>query len=490
MLRTPTLSLFNMISLALSNGTAVEAIAGTPLSTLVNSSVPYEVYGVMSGDNATNILDGTLGTILNGAVSSSTQRTHEIDAMSQHTADMQICVDLASQVITRNLLLSRTIVNPKILELTEALQAELKFTIADAVKVNIVPYGLSGIWKSDILGSLVSTYATSNYKEAKDLPIHPKWGEFDIKELLESGSTRFDTRVAEWVSQGGITALEKVWTDHFAKEYPDMPETRAYNSITAGTIRDGNDYNLAIFIIANALKNKRPFEVALTDSDYNMRLEQIMYFIGGTIANIVKEHDASVASGRMIISYPGLNIDQNDGTTNIIVNGDIYHSWLDAGGTPEVILGSYITDRNVDATALADKAVTYLDAWNRYIGSKRSSQESNKLATVKKTLLRLGSDLIEGIEEDGGTATSEMYKLLTTKIASLNLYHLQDLHSVARDVICDTLYPNTMVKTILQLIDKYGQDNPQMEPRELALLATADIAVKYVTDMLNVTRTR
>lgn len=480
MIRNPATSSVALINHSISSGIKVSARAGTPLSDMVQVSTPHEAYGFKIHGEGLSPEDMGLDTIeqaLNRARDISGLQLSSAGAL--HGDVIAEAAENASQVIDRNLTLARAVVNPQIMQVLEHVQRQANLSVTDVLDVQIETVNFEGLWKSDILRSLVDGFKKGGFTSAQSVPYHPLYADIDIETLLDSGSARLDDRVREWLSDGGLNSIEAAWNKYFV--------LGRQVDLTMGIDANATNEALATFIIANALKNKHPFDVSVNEATYTRQLETILFYVAPYVAAAVERFEEDAARNVLVISYP---VTRTIKDPKIRVNGAVYKKWLDNGGTPEIVLGAYLTDQPTDAESLMREGERYMRSWNAHLAKLKVTQDTNRLATIKEALLTSARDVIESITENGGVVTNEMYAILRSRVDGMTLYHLNELHAYIRSLICDVLYPNTEAKRILQLLDSYGKEYPELPPRELALLAVTDIVSKWVVAMLNVERAK
>lgn len=478
MIRNPATSSIALIQSLISSGVKVSAREGTPLNDLVQISTPHEAYGFKLHGEGLAPEDLSLE-----GVEQALARARDISGLqlssggSIHTDVVNEAAELASAVIDRNLTLARAVVNPQIMDVLEHVQRQANLSVSDVVDVQIETVDFNGVWKSAILRSLVDGFKKSSFTSAQSVPVHPLYADIDVETLLDSGSARLDGAVREWLAEGGLNAIENAWNKYFV--------LGQVKTLSMGIDAESTTEALAIFIIANALKNKAPFEVSMSADQYQRQLECIMYYVAPYISEAVERYEESVARDVLVITYP-TNRKVKD--AKIRVNAAVYNKWLENGGVPEIILGASLLDQPCDGATLMREGERYLRRWDAQIAQLKVTQDTNRLATIKEAMISRSRDVIESIVEHGGVVTNEMYQVLRQRVDEMTLYHLNDLHSFIRSLICDILYPNTEAKRILQLLDNYGKEYPDLPPRELALLAVTDIVSKWVVAMISVER--
>lgn len=481
MIRNAVTSSVALINQTISSGVKITPRTGTPLSDLVQVSTPHEAFGFKLHGEGLSPEDFSLE-----GVEQALSRSREISGMQLsvgtgaiHGEIVADAAELASAVIDRNLTLARTVVNPKIMEVLEYVHRQANLSVSDVVDVQIEPLNFDGLWKSEILRTLVDGFKKSGFTSATSVPYHPLYTDISIETLLDSGSARLDDRVREWLADGGLNAIEAAWNKYFV--------LGSSVDLTIGIDTNATQEALATFIIANALKNKRPFDVNVSDDLYTRQLETILYFTAPYIAAAVENFELDAARDVLVISYPVARMMKD---AKIRVNGAVYKKWLDNGGVPEIILGAYLVDQATDSASLIRDGERYIKAWDAQLAKLKVTQDSNRLATIKEALLISARDVIESIVDNGGVVTNEMYTVLRQRVDAMTLYHIGELHAYIRTLICDVLYPNTEVKRILQLLDTYGKEYPELPPRELALLAVTDMVSKWVVAMFTVERAK
>ena len=480
MLRKATSSCVSLADSMVATGVTVTPIPGTPLDSMVKATTPMEAFGVKV--HGEGLIGNNLSiTDVEVAINKSIEMANTSPAaghQSLHNDLMEDAVERFSTIVNKNILLARNIINPLIHDIIDKASKEADLKSTKGINIDVMPLDLKGIWQSDILSTLIGQYANHGHTTLANLKYHPDFADVNIGEIIGTTSHRMDVAIQPWLEAGGLTTAEAVWNDYFA----------AGNGNVGGHFgidRNSAERALAAFLLAWGLYNKRPYEVAIGETEYTYALEAMLYISAGTIADTIRENDDVIKAGKLVLSYPVAGISQCDSPV-IHVNGSLYERWLETGGSPEILFGAYLSDKVTDGQYLVDNAANYLDKWHRHVTQIKYTQDNNRIADLKSSIKKHIAEEIERIGEEYGASVDAMYGEMAKRMEELSPYHLDDLYSFLRDIICDVMYPRTEAKRILQLIDAYGKKFPNINPRELGLLAVANLVAKWVAEMMQV----
>ncbi|MNI43123.1 hypothetical protein D3C73_974440 [compost metagenome] len=172
----------------------------------------------------------------------------------------------------------------------------------------------------------------------------------------------------------------------------------------------------------------------------------------------------------------------------IRVNADIYHKFLEAGGSPEVLFGAFVSDRNYSYDMLLERKDQYIKVWQsqeRVMATNLRLQKANHfqvglVRAVEKQIADLPDDLLVTERPVYVRALHEYVKQMP------NNWYEDNLYLTLRKVICNVMFPHTNAFDILATIDTVALENPDLEIREVGLLALIEFIPTWVATLITV----
>lgn len=482
--------------------TAVMPRAGTPLALIVQQCYSPSL-DVRERGCAAPVLtpDQCFGTVMD-LVCRSNEPT--VNDCRNHTDDSQDWVKVISTSVRGTVVLARNVVNPMIkLVVDEVEDRRKRLTATIANTMSVVTDNFESIWSSTVLDSLVERFKDAPaHGDVELFNIHPLLSEAQILELMKTGSQRFDEEIEDWVKSIGADYLGDVYRRFFMRDV----------SAETGKLMDSSEYGyhvhwfnsrgiagrndlLAVHLMSRSLLASPPEDVDMGLEEYRMLMAGVLEQTGRAICRLFESREFDRESKRLVLDWPMVNAPFNaeDPTRGyLMVNGDVYTEWLEAGGTPEILLGSAISDRNNGWTYLIENRNQYEKVWTNHVALVRTAQNSNEFNTVLSALRDAVTKLINEVPEEqlvNGTRAimhDRLYDMLeNTYISDTSPNHI---YRTARKLVCATMFGNRDVRALLDNMDTISAEHPEVEIREIALLATIDLLTRWFNGLVDVVK--
>ncbi len=89
-------------------------------------------------------------------------------------------------------------------------------------------------------------------------------------------------------------------------------------------------------------------------------------------------------------------------------------------------------------------------------------------------------------DEDLAVERGILHRRLADQAKDLRGRFYEDLYGTIRKLVCNAIFPHTNALQILEAIDAVCHENPKIEVREAALLATIEIVATWVAKLCRV----
>ena len=208
-------------------------------------------------------------------------------------------------------------------------------------------------------------------------------------------------------------------------------------------------------------------------------------FVDGCILHLVRAHaytESITKSGRLVLEFPPQE-DMFKGGAKILVNGFIYESWLEAGGSVDAIFGAYVSNtqpRN-GADILANKPQLERE-WVRRVGLAQSTlrDDFERVFTneLRREIYKYADEVGLKVDEKG---IEKMYER-TSSIDSHNCY------GFARRAVVACLFADGDYLSVLEEVDAISAKVPGIELEDAIDLAIIDWLVGWALSMVNIKR--
>lgn len=470
-----------------SSGLAVSPKPATPLDLAVNECFTPEL------DLPATSEMGDYSFYVADRLTSASRR--ETPTGYPHDDAIETVTAMGAAATQRLLALARNDVKARITsvmtDIENALKAEEQVMISP---VAVVANMLGGIWGSTTLHALVEKYSATPAESVKAASyFNPRDGEA-VVQLLYTKTARFDAEVGSWVEALGAPFFLQVYNDFFVRQF-GMGERWsldwAFDVNNANTPEEGRNRLLAIFLMALSLRDMPEEESGVTLDEFRKAMRMVVEQAGRTVFREYEKYLTDSKSNTLLRSWPSANGSLKAGTM-IAVNGEVYSRWLADGGCPEIILGSYVSDRVTGYSQLLAGAERYKKEWERTLTVRRSQANTARYNIIISAMgVSIAKQIAEMSAEDlVVTNHSVFHTRLNDELAKVSIADTTNeaIYGVVRHLICHTMYAHTQAESVLKNIDVIMAAQPHLEAREAALYAIIDMVVDWVYELLSVNR--
>lgn len=448
-----------------------KAIAGTPLAELVASSH----YSLPTQGFDESLLD-PVELVLKGS------STKGLDGVVNHDMVLEEVVGAVSETVKNNLNVARNVVNPIIKETVEDLQEYIRN--AESVlkgDISVRPDFWNDVWNSPTLDGMVERYSETPFQEVRLSHVIGEGDDFTVEDFIHTGSTSFDESVDQLVLEIGLEKTAHLFQRAFGRDGTRDPMlTPLLNQLSRNEA-------LLLHLMARRLVDNPPADVNLSLSGYNAYIAQIIAQSGNYL-NVLRKKRIRAQNQKILVSgWPLGREVVGRQPIEIVVNGDLYPQFLKEGGSPEAIIGCFITTQDRYYDRILEEKDALEKAWDKQhrilITRQRLDRFNHAVAGLRLAVAKQINDL----DDDIVPVTKDiLHRKLEKNLSSLYGRWYEKPYEYARKVICDTIFPHTMSLQILCAIDHVSEDHPDLDVREAALLAVIEIVSGWVAKLCTV----
>lgn len=419
----------------------------------------------------------------------------ETPAGYPHDDAIETMAAMGASAVQRTLQIARNDVKAKINQVAEALEIALSNAETTAVNpVAIVPHFLGGIWGSTTLRALAENYELIPAASVRAPRFFPAKSADEVMELVKTGTARFDAELSEWAAILGSGWFHNLYQRIFERTSQTgefVPNMDAHFDMVLGyeTPEEARNAVLAIFIMSQSLKDSPDEESGVDLNTFRNAVRDVTEQAGRIIMREFEKYATDTKSNTLLRSWPTTDRNALLRPGRIIaVNGDVYTRWLKEGGTPEILLGSYVSDRNTGYSHLIANAERYTKEWQRVMLVLRSQVNSERFNVAIQTLSKEISSIIAAIpdEELVVQSRSVFHDRLQEMLREISLPEIDNIYPVIRRLVCRSMYAHTQAEQVLAAIDTIMSQQPNLEAREAALYAVIDLVVDWVHGLYDV----
>lgn len=456
------------------DGLYLEPIAGTVLSALAEVTYP--------------LLDGDCNNLAE-------KSCHKNQlGVCEHDVVMDKAVKAAADVVRGNLKIARNVVNPIVKTIYDQIVEKLEQHYQEKINplsISLVEY--PAIWKSETFISEIKKYADAPVNNPKLERIFPQeiLNKESLFELISTPNVILDREVQEYLGEISGSLIRQVMDTLFLN-VPKYGEDYPIYLLDFLAIHLDFKSALVTYLLAKKFFDNIPDGVNMPLVSYQEYLSIVIEQAGRVICQMIDSRDYSDKSGRLVLSYPLVSYKYltNPDQAVISVNGSLYQNWLEKGGSPEVLFGAFMSQgiRMVSCDELLEKAESLKAEWNRHSALLDSQAESERFQRILSTLKSsVAKQIVELNEEYVVIQDKAVYQdRLLDCLEDVQPCDTTDLYSFVRKVVCEVLFAHTNAHQILCAIDRVGEKQPNLDPREAALIATIDVVSDWLVHLFKV----
>ena len=474
---------------------AIVAIPGSTLSTLTQRLIEKSKFMVSVVDNSKLRTDFSVDDAVKLIHAASEDQGEHHDS---HQVALDAAVDNISRIMRNNIYLARSTVLPLIDKYTEQLTSVVSEKCNRSVlALNIIEDKKRSILANPQLRSVVRDQ--KNRTEYDDIKV-PRLHRADVSApeliaLMATGQNAFDVIIREWIESNQLDeAIKETYSNLFVKSIKSGDLFGKYINV--------NDYQttiIALLLCWGLAKNVQD-GVNISLSDYRDMMEVFSAACCGMISQAISRYERGIKNKNLVLQYPVSNRQFcfDDPSKNcIVVDSETYAVFLEAGGRPEMIFGSYLTDRALTTEGILGNAKEYITEHNKQVARGRLTAMNDAVTIVKSEMrgvtFAIVKDIIGSHGEDAddrniGEMTMEFtgskhLENANQFVRNITARDTEDYYAMMRRFVCTCFFEGSMIHQLLNKIDALDPTGVK-DVNEMALVATTDLIVDWFVNQI------
>lgn len=374
-------------------------------------------------------------------------------------------------------------------------------------EVNVYVY--DDIWGSQVIDGVVTHYSQVGLVGMPIVEL-PSLSDEQLAELSQSGSSEMSGFVAKQLAKNPdlVRAIYQIW---FQGALVSDQDTFVYLSRVLQT--NNNDRNIQVFgndaldtrrvyeplvmayLMADNLYNNPITNSGMNSDRYAMVMSAFRAHFAKAIERIYRTRAGNLDRKMLIISMPVVDGWRVNGLSSetLLLNGDVYQWYLQAGGSIESILGNLYGERSVNARTILD-AKDRNEAEYARIGSlAKSIAVTNKhTLTIQGIMNAVDNHIVNEISDERWAEIYSKYSYEQTKADAITdvRYYISSIQSVATYqavddiltyIVANMIYGPLNVSSFLNAMANYPDQT--LSPREIASHVEMDIVLDNLLQM-------
>ncbi len=467
-------------------------VVAKPNTVIERLNAQIKTASVSNGMDIATMQDEDLLNMIITSIENHSTGTYTKDSINPSMHDMHLgeYVDTFSNYVRSHIAYAKNVVGPVATTLSNRIKAYLQdYATRDAKDaIDIVRYKLPEILQDEMFVDQLK-HMTGKAAIPPEKFVHfegraPK----EISDLLLTSDTGYNAAILPWSTHLKEGFVLRIWDSFFSKASGN-PEY-SFNDLMALPINERLDAALVIYLICNTLGNK--VETTADNyslSDYKRYMLQLQDMAASIILGCMKSFDLYAKTSTMV-----LNISVN--RKCVVVFAQVYDAWLQNGGSPEVLLGMVVGNRDINnAKAISENAENFKKAWASFQTFYKATEGNTMMQRFKEMLLtQFELAIYENKDALAEYSTAHPSYALKSKelfedyIGTLTYKDIEDPNKVALHLAGRCVFYFTDSYKLLESIEEVYATNKNADIREAALVASIVYITDYVLDQLTVTK--
>ena len=432
-------------------GIRLSPVSESPLQTLCSSSMSIKKVFTDTTEVRNNLVKNSELIDLEG------KNKHSV-LMTQFTWGL-------SESLNTSISIARNEVNPMILECVDLINFKLNDGLVWNTGIRIEPVFMYDILKKGNLEELVDKYKSHAVRRITwGVDVWPVMTPDYLRSSAKDKNRSLDSQIDSLLKDLDDSLLLDIY-NYLFREYPLEVHLKGVNCESLIEILG--------FLWSDKWLRDIPDGINLPLETLRVNLTDLKANCGKKINDRLIRFERMCSQKNFILKLPNLQ----SGDKVFLVQGEIYNQWLKESGTPETLIGHYLSGESgslINFTSEEEKR--YIHLFRLDVDIRRQEFNLRKGSLITKIV----SDYVDESIIDLKADKTIVRKRFNEKVKSCPYDENGDLNKWLRKIICYTFFPNTDALEILKNIDSILENSPEMAPREAATLAT----VSLVSDWL------
>ncbi|MNM21308.1 hypothetical protein D3C81_316670 [compost metagenome] len=294
------------------------------------------------------------------------------------------------------------------------------------------------------------------------------------------------SQVVEWLLEMGAERILAVWAKLYGTSREFDFSSASWMSPASWPLQI--DELLLAYCLTGALR-EAPQEVTAESVDlqqWELVLGNLHELIGSKLLQAYQYRAQDAKNQRLVLNTDGKDA-MRTGTVAVLVNGDVYNGWLQAGGDVQALLSVAVHQPNLKNVAQINPVADELVAqWTKYYPVLRQACLDNGLRNRRRDVVAVflnnTTPAVEGLPQiDTGVAA----ELLDNELRAIDDEEYEKPYLLFAGLVCRIYYPNQRLYFgFMRAMDRYAKVHPGASGRELAIEATIELVATYLADQM------
>ena len=442
-------------------GLFLQVKSETPLATLVAACLP-PTKNIPDTDHV-----GILVAMTNddsSATDNVPRADHHEELLSKEVADI-------GRVITAQMATIRNYAAPTVSEIFNLIKDEVNNERPTYWGLDIIR--IHPIHNSAVFSGMIEPWASTPPKAEQQPQYMPEQSEEALIELLQTGNNSFDSLLADLIATKPVGWVKDTYMRHFARTGTYMGTADFANLDTA----------VIVFLLGKALDGNPPADgVAVSLVNYNANMSSMMAQAAIKLHSTYLSWRDSIKSGSLVLTWPASFV-ASDKEQAIRVHGEVYDEFIKRGGTPELVIGSFISSKVRYVEELLTNKELLSAQYRRYVSVTTNSFNDVLGQRIRELLSKYLHMKIEQLPEshrDYRLTKEQLHPIADQAIDMVILDDLvNDTYLTIRRVVCATLFSHVKANDVLLRMETLTKNDPDLSRIDAAALVVEALIIEY-----------
>lgn len=412
-------------------------------------------------------LNSLVADTLTGAGSHFTLTTDDDSTIfipsSHHSVTMEEASDYVAAIGKSVLATARNVVKPTILKIIESVECNINNRMAPIEPISIIDVRLIKEWETNTVKALLNEYRAMASTKVQRHELAKLDRPEGLAAHMVTGSSEIDTLFQSVLAETGLT-VDQVFDSIFK-------QNGTIGEYSADWYINRNLYLAQLLFVSIASDNPWPGS-NLGKMEWETLMNQLANALGGQCCAMYNKFMDDIKAGILFIRSEG---------NNVWLIGEVYDKFLEAGGSPEVIIGKCVGKDWIGLTSdqILGKKEDHLTAWRAWHAAQRYQEESGKIANIRSAFYEAICAFIDdGDKTQIKLTRNELLTAASNRCNALQPSHCNDMASTAIHVVCDVFYSHLPSKELILRI------NQLVEGGEDGEVAAGTAISEYINDWI------
>lgn len=220
--------------------------------------------------------------------------------------------------------------------------------------------------------------------------------------------------------------------------------------------------------------------------EWSRALLELHQLFGAYLVHAYQMRAQAIQEQKLIIDAQARNPVANR-SVSVLVNGDVYRDWLEAGGEVELLLGAAVYAPNLTTAPQLQERHDLIEQWHKLYPLIHDAcldhAVRQKRQIMEELLMHTGGEvntLLPPIDY------KELVEHVPVAMRQLSEEDLENPYLAFTKVVCQVYYPTGSYLNFLKAMNGMAKDHPGNSGRELALRALIEVTADWLAEQIKV----